>query len=49
MDTNQTSIIIPVLNENQRRLKYFEKNLPFLLEDINKFNIKYNINNFSIL
>lgn len=49
MDTNQTSVIIPVLNENQRRLKYFEKNLPLLLEDINKFNIKYNINNFSIL
>jgi hypothetical protein len=49
MDTERRTINIAELNEKQRRRKYFERNFDILLSDIDKYNIDYKIDNFSIL
>lgn len=49
MDTIKKTTNISGLNENQRRRFYFEKNFPELLIEIDDFNKKHKINNFSEL
>lgn len=49
MDTEKTTVNLAELNEKQRRRFYFETHLPDLLSEIDHFNEKYNIKNFSIL
>lgn len=50
MDIKRNTTKIPEdINEKQRRRFYFEKNFPELLEEIDKFNEEYKIDNFSVL